>query len=154
MEVLEIYDQNLTHLREDVLSGLLLEDGPTQLPRGLTAMDRNGHAFVLEGEIAPSVEGDETFGLVITFRDATSRRKEEQLVRHENKMQAVGQVASGVAFDFNQILAAIRGEAEQALRRISLDDPSRSSWEAIIRSANAGNTLTQQLIMFGYVWAA
>lgn len=154
LDVLEIFDQNLSRLGENVFAGLLLEDGPTPLPPGLTAMDRSGHAFVLEGEAAACVEGDDTFGSVITFRDATARRKQEQLVRHENKMQAIGRVASGVAQDFNQILASIRGEAEHALRQEALDAPTRASLEAVLRSTDAGQTLTQQMVMFGYVWAA
>jgi two-component system, cell cycle sensor histidine kinase and response regulator CckA len=153
--VLEIFDDRLGHLRAEVLSGLMLEDDqPAPLPHGITAMHRGGHVFLIEGEIAPARDVNEMFGAVLTFRDATTRRKEEHVVRHENKMDAVGRFASNVASDVNKILAAVRCTAEDGLKQATLDGGSRVALESIVRSMDDGDALVQQLMLFGYVWAA
>ncbi len=44
--------------------------------------------------MAPSVDNGKVVGAVITFRDATARQAEENEVRHQHKMQAVGRLAA------------------------------------------------------------
>jgi two-component system cell cycle sensor histidine kinase/response regulator CckA len=155
LTVLEILNYDLGRLREEHLTGLVPEDElPVSLPRGVTAINRSRQAYLIEGEMTAIVEGDESVGTVINFRDATGRRKEEQVVRHEIKMDAVGRLAEGVARNFGKVLAGIQGEAEQALQQPNLDSVSRSAWESVIRSTGEGNVFAQQLVMLSYVWTA
>jgi signal transduction histidine kinase/ActR/RegA family two-component response regulator len=79
----------------------------------------------------------------------TSRRAAaEAALQQARKMEAVGQLASGVAHDFNNVLTAVIGNVE----RITLDRdttrPVRRFAEAALRAAHRGSSLTAQLLAF------
>jgi signal transduction histidine kinase/ActR/RegA family two-component response regulator/putative methionine-R-sulfoxide reductase with GAF domain len=70
----------------------------------------------------------------------------EQLVRSE-KLRALGEMASGVAHDFNNVLTSILGRAQLLLRHI--DDPKLRRWiETIERSALDGAHSVRRLQEF------
>jgi signal transduction histidine kinase/CheY-like chemotaxis protein len=60
------------------------------------------------------------------------RRTQEQLVRME-KLRALGEMASGVAHDFNNVLAVILGRVQLLQRK--LEDPTFQRWLAIVEQA-------------------
>jgi GAF domain-containing protein/CheY-like chemotaxis protein len=60
------------------------------------------------------------------------RRTQEQLVRME-KLRALGEMASGVAHDFNNVLAVILGRVQLLLRK--LEDPTFRRWLLIVEQA-------------------
>ena len=88
-------------------------------------------------------------------RDITARRRaeaekallEEQL-RQAQKMEAIGQLAGGVAHDFNNMLTAIIGYASLALEEMAEDDPNRHNIDQILGSSNKAAVLTQSLLAF------
>ena len=79
----------------------------------------------------------------------TSRRSslEEQLAQSQ-KMQAVGQLAGGVAHDLNNMLTAIAGFAEMLLAKHRPTDPSFAEIMNIRQSANRSVNLVRQLLAF------
>ena len=79
---------------------------------------------------------------------ARERELEDQL-RQAQKMEAIGQLAGGVAHDFNNMLTAIRGFAELALMGLSDADVSaREDLRHIIDTSDSAARLTQQLLTF------
>ncbi len=81
-------------------------------------------------------------------RDISDQRLLEEELRQAQKMDAVGQLAGGVAHDFNNMLAAILGNAELIQRRSAgdagLDEPARVIVDAAERAAG----LTGRLLAF------
>ena len=80
--------------------------------------------------------------------DMTEQRKLEAQFAQGQKMQAVGQLAGGVAHDFNNVLTAIIGFADLLLLKHNPGDPSFSDLMSIKQSANRAAGLTRQLLAF------
>lgn len=80
--------------------------------------------------------------------DMTEQRKLEAQFAQGQKMQAVGQLAGGVAHDFNNVLTAIIGFTDLLLLKHKPGDPSFSDLMSIKNSANRAAGLTRQLLAF------
>ena len=89
-------------------------------------------------------------GAVLAFRDITEETKLQEQLQHSQKMDAIGQLASGVAHDFNNMLGGILGAAEMLKLETSPEDSD--SWEyteTIIDSVRRASRLSHQLLAFG-----
>ncbi|MEE7461257.1 hypothetical protein MFUR16E_07890 [Methylobacterium fujisawaense] len=78
---------------------------------------------------------------------ARLRREAEEQAAQARKMEAVGQLTSGVAHDFNNLLAAVMGSVELAERRVS-DERVLRLLNNAHQAAKRGAKLTEQLLAF------
>ncbi len=59
--------------------------------------------------------------------ELVEREKMERMLRHTQKMEAIGKLAGGIAHDFNNILSPILGYTEMTLNDLEKDSPFRSN---------------------------
>lgn len=86
--------------------------------------------------------------LVGTAEDITERRHLEDQFRQSQKMEAIGQLAAGVAHDFNNIIAVILGFAELAQAQLSRGRAAGESLEEIAKASSRAKSLVQQILTF------
>jgi len=75
-------------------------------------------------------------------------RESEEMLRHSQKMEAVGRLAGGVAHDFNNLLTAIIGYADLLRQRFAHDPAARQPAELIHQAGDQAAGLTRQLLAF------
>jgi two-component system cell cycle sensor histidine kinase/response regulator CckA len=88
--------------------------------------------------------------LVLTIgREVTQQRRLEEQLRQAQKLEAIGQLAGGVAHDFNNVLTAILGLCELLGGELDPDAPQQTHVVEITKSAQRAAALTKQLLAFG-----
>jgi two-component system, cell cycle sensor histidine kinase and response regulator CckA len=80
--------------------------------------------------------------------DVTERINLETQLRHAQKLESVGQLAAGVAHDFNNILTIIQGHADRLLDQCEGEAAITEPLKQISAAARRASSLTRQLLMF------
>lgn len=110
------------------------------------------HGVRFRGEILATVlrggQGQPT-GVLLVTRDITERVQMAEQVRETQKLEAIGQLAGGVAHDFNNILAAMMMNLGMLLEDRQLGAGTREGLQDVLKLADRAAGLTRQLLMFG-----
>ena len=96
----------------------------------------------------PVWDGETLRGHVGLCEDVTERALLDEQLRQTQKMEAVGQLAGGVAHDFNNMLAVITGYSELALNRLPEDHSVCAFLKEVHRAGERASDLTRQLLAF------
>jgi PAS domain S-box-containing protein len=88
------------------------------------------------------------YGRIWTFRDITQRRTLEAQFRQVQKMEAVGQLAGGVAHDFNNILGVIQMQSDLLKSGGNLSPAQLDFAGEIGAATQRAAALTRQLLLF------
>jgi two-component system cell cycle sensor histidine kinase/response regulator CckA len=85
---------------------------------------------------------------LLGLTDSTEETRLKRQVAQATKMQAVGQLAGGVAHDFNNVLTAILGTCDLMLLRHTPGDSDYDDIQQIRANSNRAASLTRQLLAF------
>ncbi|MCW8133312.1 MAG: PAS domain S-box protein [Planctomycetota bacterium] len=108
------------------------KDG-TQFPLRLAVSE-----FVLDGEIM----------FIGSMTDLSESKRLEDQLRQAQKLEAFGQLAGGVAHDFNNLMTIVQGYGSMALSKLKPEDPLHARISAIVRAGSRATDLTRQLLAF------
>ncbi|KLE36127.1 hybrid sensor histidine kinase/response regulator [Aurantiacibacter luteus] len=86
--------------------------------------------------------------VLLSLADTTEEVRLKRQVAQATKMQAVGQLAGGVAHDFNNVLTAIIGYCDLMLLRHTPGDSDYDDIQQIKANSNRAASLTRQLLAF------
>ena len=104
-----------------------------------------------EEPVAMTVAGARGLGnaaVLLSIKDNSEEARLKREIAQATKMQAVGQLAGGVAHDFNNILTAILGTCDLMLMRHTPGDSDYDDIQQIRSNSNRAANLTRQLLAF------
>jgi len=108
----------------------------------------NGEYHSLEAVLTDMRDAPDVGGIVVNSRDVSPQVALEERLRRAQRLEAVGQLAGGVAHDFNNILATVSGYAEALVQEIPPDDPRHADAVEIAHAASRGASIAKQLLAF------
>jgi len=127
------------------------------------AVRRNARGPAMSGDLAVRLSGLSSEPVALTIaglrglgdaavllllKDNSEEAKLKRQVAQATKMQVVGQLAGGVAHDFNNILTAIIGHCDLMLMRHTPGDSDYDDIQQIKSNSNRAAGLTRQLLAF------
>ena len=80
--------------------------------------------------------------------DLTEQFRLEEQLRQAQKLQAIGQLAGGVAHDFNNVLTVINGYSDLLLQKMAETDPNYEIVSGVRRAGGQAARLVKQLLLF------
>lgn len=98
--------------------------------------------------VSPSEDNADRSNVNVFALDTTEQRTLQESFAQSQKMQAIGQLAGGVAHDFNNVLTAIIGYSDLLLASHRPTDPSFQDIMQIKQNANRAAGLVRQLLAF------
>lgn len=109
---------------------------------------KDGTLFEEDAAISPVRDNAGAITNYVAIKlDVTREMALQARLRQAQKLEAIGQLAGGVAHDFNNVLAVILMQADQALEEAA-DSPLRASLLDIKHAAERAASLTRQLLLF------
>src|SRR5213594_3294182 len=114
----------------------------------------DGRTFPVEYVSSEIREHGDVTGAVVVFRDVSQRRsaqaalqESEARLRQSQKMDAIGQLAGGIAHDFSNLLTVIIGRGELLRGRLT-SSSDRETLTLITETAERASILTRHLLAF------
>jgi two-component system cell cycle sensor histidine kinase/response regulator CckA len=147
MNLAELVPPEMHELARDQLTRKLSEEvGATTYEHDFVA--RDGQRVPVEVKTNVIWQDGKPVGVEAIARDMSQRKRLEEQLRQSQKMEAVGQLAGGVAHDFNNMMCGVIGYSELVLARLEEDHPVRPQVLQIRRAGERAGEMTKQLLAF------
>jgi two-component system cell cycle sensor histidine kinase/response regulator CckA len=112
--------------------------------RVYTLFARTGAKIPVEVACFENHSAHEVLGAILVMRDTTARRELEERLAQLQRMEAVANLAGGLAHDFNNQLTIILGYAQELADHLA--SPEKEQAGQIKNSASLASAITQQLL--------
>jgi PAS domain S-box len=118
--------------------------GPVEVQ--LRFRNKAGEWRLVSSSITNLLTDPSVHGLVVNSRDVTTKRELENRVSRSQQLDLVGQLAGGMAHEFNNLLTVIRVHSEFLLEDLRPDNTLRADADTIHKAANRAAELTRRLL--------
>jgi len=126
-----------------------VQRGGTLQPFETVHVKKDGTRIHISLTLSPIKNADgRVVGISSVARDVSEGINLQEMLRQTQKMEAAGQLAGGVAHDFNNIIGVILGFTGLLLERLSPDDPLYKDISQIQKAGDRAALLTRQLLAF------
>jgi len=123
--------------------------GGTPPPIEHRIIRRDGSIRWVRNAVVPhSDEQGSLIGYDGLVKDITDRKQVEEQLQHAQKMEAIGQLAAGIAHDLNNILTAMIGYATVVKMGMPENDPKGHHIDQIFALSDRAAALIQRLLIF------
>ncbi|MBZ4671849.1 MAG: multi-sensor hybrid histidine kinase [Deferribacteraceae bacterium] len=110
---------------------------------------KNGELYFENAIITPIVDNHgKVFKIVAVKEDITEKKQLQEQLNQTQKLDSIGQLAGGVAHDFNNILSAIMGYVELAKLQIDNKNALPAYLDNIMAATERAANLTEKLLIF------
>jgi len=116
-------------------------------PGTLWGVRSGGEEFPIEATISKTTTANEKLYTVI-LRDISVRKRAEDELRQSQKMEALGQLAGGIAHEFNNFLSIILGYSDLLETEAGENETLRRECAEIKNATQKAASLTRQLLAF------
>lgn len=155
-EVLDLVEQDGQTSAENPVSRILEDRLVTEMDKALYIINGQNETIpVAYSGACIRDSNDNPVGVVLVLRDLSEHKRTEELLHkaeaellQSQKMETVGQLAGGVAHDFNNELTVISGCTETLLQRAGLDESCNELLNDILDASKRSASLTRQLLIF------
>jgi two-component system sensor histidine kinase PilS (NtrC family) len=90
----------------------------------------------------------ELIGYIISFQDLTDIKRLEEEVRIKDRMAAIGRMATGIAHEIRNPLAAMRGSVEILRSHLNLPGPDERLLDILVRESDRLNRFVEDFLIF------
>jgi len=146
MDVLALHDEATGEPAENPVVGLMAGRGladARRAERAYTLVSRMGQSATVEVACFEN-RADELLGAILVLRDIGGRRDLEKRVMQSQRMEAIANLAAGLAHDFNNQLTVIIGCADELCEHLT--GGSRERAYEIKHAGSLATALTSQLL--------
>ncbi len=110
---------------------------------------RNGTAFFASWKYCPvRTAGRSTGYLLALYRDISEKHRLREALLHSQKLDTVGQLASGVAHDFNNLLSVINGYCEIISGKLAAAPEAQKDLQEMHRAGLKAAGIARQILEF------
>ena len=147
-ELFRLSDRN-GRLVDDLIPAAMVNGSPVSFPLHIWLEAGNGRRCAIEGTVTPRLRDGCADGAVVSFKDVTLRRFEEEQSRADNKHDALSRLADGIAGHLDLDLSVVAEETTRLLNLVPSDSSFRSTAETIESAALDALGVTSWLRAFG-----
>lgn len=139
-------------LREDIRRQFMKamageQSFPPHMENVIVTRDHVERHITWDNTVLRDAKGN-SLGFASLGRDVTEQRELERKLQHTQKMQAVGQLAGGVAHDFNNVLQVVAGYTDLLLKQFGPGKPGHHEVQSIVKATERAGRLVNQLLTF------